>query len=89
LQKTDIRIDSIAVDGRLRSQGIGTALIEHFFNFAKTNNYKKIYLEVVDTNPEAKRLYIRQGFNVKKRVHFYFFARRAGFSAEDTMFKEI
>jgi ribosomal protein S18 acetylase RimI-like enzyme len=89
LQKTDIRIDSIAVDVKLRSQGVGTALIEHFFNFAKTNKYKNIFLEVVDTNPEAKRLYHRLGFAIKKREHFYFFARRAGFSAADIMFKEI
>ncbi len=89
LQKTEIRIDSVAVDDSSRSKGVGTALIEHFFNFAKTNNFKKIYLEVVDTNPEAKRLYRRLGFNIKKRVNFYFFARRAGFSAEDVMFKEI
>jgi ribosomal protein S18 acetylase RimI-like enzyme len=89
LQKTEIRIDSIAVDGSLRGKGVGTALIEHFFNFAKINNYKKIYLEVVDTNPEAKKLYRNLGFNTKKRVNYYFFARRAGFSAEDIMFKEI
>jgi ribosomal protein S18 acetylase RimI-like enzyme len=89
LKKTDIRIDSIAVDGGMRGKGVGSSLIEHFFNYAKSNNYKKIYLEVVDTNPEAKKLYCRLGFNTEKRVNFYFFARRAGFSAEDIMFKEI
>jgi ribosomal protein S18 acetylase RimI-like enzyme len=89
LQKNEIRIDSVAIENSFRGRGIGTALIENFSNFAKTNNFNKIYLEVVDTNPEAKKLYNRLGFITKKRVRYYFFARRAGFSAEDIMFKEI
>jgi ribosomal protein S18 acetylase RimI-like enzyme len=89
IQKNDIRIDSIAIETSCRGQGIGTALIENFSDFARTNNFKKIYLEVVDTNPEAKKLYNRLGFNTKKRVRYYFFTRRAGFSAEDIMVKEI
>jgi len=89
MQFTEIRIDSVVIDGSLRGKGVGTVLVEHFFNFAKSNNYKKFYLEVADTFLEAKRLYGHLGFNTKKRDHYYFFARRAGFSEADIMFKEI
>ena len=89
LAGTVIRIDSVAVEDDYRGQGIGTALIEKFLDFVKINNYKKTLLEVVDTNPRAKKLYERFGFYTKKRINYYFLARKAGFSAEDIMCKEF
>jgi hypothetical protein len=46
-------------------------------------------MEVIHTNPEAKRALPATGFNAKKRACFYFFAGRAWFSAGDIIFKEI
>ena len=85
----EIRIDSIAVDASQRGNNIGTLLIERFFSFAKLNDFERTYLEVVDTNPRAKKLYERLGFKTKKTVNFYFFTRSAGFSAEDIMYKTL
>lgn len=55
------------------------------FDFAKDKGFKEIILEVVDTNPKAKKLYERLGFKEKKQVKFYFTQRVAGFSSEFIM----
>jgi len=80
-----IRIDSIAVDEDIRGKGIGSLLIKKVFEFAKDKGFKEIILEVVDTNPKAKKLYERLGFKEKKQVKFYFTQRVAGFSSEFIM----
>lgn len=80
-----LRIDSIAVAENARGQGIGSLLIKKVFEFAKEKGFKKIVLEVVDTNPKAKKLYERLGFKEKKIVKYYFTKRVAGFSSESIM----
>ncbi|MCL5073128.1 MAG: GNAT family N-acetyltransferase [Actinobacteria bacterium] len=80
-----LRIDSIAVDKSIRSQGIGTLLINKVFEFAKNEGFKEVILEVVNTNPKAKALYERIGFREKKIVRYYFLTRSAGFSSEYVM----
>ena len=80
-----IRIDSIAVDEDVRGQGIGSILIEKVFELAKDKEFKEVILEVVDTNPKAKKLYERIGFKEKKLVKYYFTTRIAGFSSEFIM----
>lgn len=89
LQKDTVRVDSLAVDKSCRGEGIGTKLIEGVIEFARQNGYGQVLLEVVDTNPKAKALYERMGFKVKKKVNFYFFTRRAGFSSEFIMVYKI
>ncbi|MHB1336796.1 MAG: GNAT family N-acetyltransferase [Candidatus Humimicrobiaceae bacterium] len=85
LKNDVIRIDSIAVDEDARGQGIGSILIEKVVEFAKDKGFKEVILEVVDTNPKAKKLYEKIGFNEKKLVKFYFTSRVAGFSSEFIM----
>ena len=80
-----LRIDSIAVDKSFRSLGIGTQLINKVFEFAKNKGFKKVILEVINTNPKAKGLYERIGFKEKKIVRYYFLTRSAGFSSEYIM----
>jgi ribosomal protein S18 acetylase RimI-like enzyme len=84
--KNDVmRIDSIAVEVIARGQGIGSILIEKVFELAKDKGFKEVVLEVVDTNPKAKKLYEKIGFKEKKMVKFYFTSRVAGFSSEFIM----
>jgi ribosomal protein S18 acetylase RimI-like enzyme len=80
-----LRIDSIAVDKSFRNLGIGTQLINKVFEFAKNKGFKKVILEVINTNPKAKGLYERIGFKEKKIVRYYFLTRSAGFSSEYIM----
>lgn len=46
-------------------------------------------LEVVNTNPRAKFLYEKLGFQVKKKTYFGFLTYNSGFSSVEYMFKEI
>jgi len=80
-----LRIDAIAVDEKLRGHGIGSLLIKKVFEFAKEKGFKEIILEVVDTNPRAKKLYEILGFKEKKIVNYFFTKRAAGFSSESVM----
>jgi len=80
-----VRIDSIAEKEQFRSAGIGTELINKVLEFAKNKAFKEVILEVVNTNPKAKKLYERMGFKEKKHVRYYLLTRPAGFSSEYIM----
>jgi GNAT superfamily N-acetyltransferase len=80
-----LRIDSLAVKESVRGLGIGSQLIDKVFQFAKSKGFNEVILEVVDTNPKAKKLYEKIGFKEKKLVKYYFLTRPAGFSSEYIM----
>ncbi|MCX7858824.1 MAG: GNAT family N-acetyltransferase [Chloroflexus sp.] len=85
----ELLMDGICVDKNLRGQGIGSLLLEAIFDFAKQNNYKTIRLDVVDTNPSARKLYERMGFEPISSYHYPFTKRLMGFSAATTMIKKV
>lgn len=87
--KEEVKIDSIVVHPAMRGKGIGTRLLEAVFDFARAGGFRAVRLEVVDTNPGARRLYERMGF-VPTETHKYPYLRRAmGFSASVTMVREV
>lgn len=55
-------LDSIAVDERFRGQGIGSKLLTAADRLATHEGEKVIGLNVDKANPNAKRLYLREGF---------------------------
>ena len=55
-------LDSIAVDERFRGQGIGSKLLTAVDRLATHEGVKVIGLNVDKANPNAKRLYLRDGF---------------------------
>jgi ribosomal protein S18 acetylase RimI-like enzyme len=57
-------LDTICVDAKFRGQGIGSALLEALPKIAQRDGYTTIGLSVDKANPQAKRLYERQGFKV-------------------------
>ena len=80
MHKNDVvHIDPIVVSDEARGMGIGTKLIEAVFEQAKRMRKKKVVLEVVDTNPMAKKLYEKLGFRVVKAEKLSFFTKDAGF----------
>jgi ribosomal protein S18 acetylase RimI-like enzyme len=89
LEEYTIRIDSIAVDDQCRGQGIGKILINKAIDIAKNRGFKEIILEVVNTNPRAKKLYEKMGFKEKKHKKFYFLTRSFGFSSFYVMSMKI
>jgi ribosomal protein S18 acetylase RimI-like enzyme len=88
-RKDELLIDGICVDKNMRSQGIGSLLLEAIFKFAQQNGCKAIRLDVVDTNPRARELYERMGFKPIACHRYPFTKRLMGFSAFITMLKEV
>ena len=53
----EIKLELLAVRSETRGSGVGGKLLTFLIDFAKKQNYKTLSLDVVDTNPKAKRLY--------------------------------
>ena len=85
IKENELRIDTLAVKSTYRGMGIGSRLMKEVFSIAKNKGFDEVILEVVNTNPEAKRLYERTGFTVKKIVKYYFLTMSAGFTSEYIM----
>ena len=69
VEEKELLIDKLAVSREMRGKGIGTLLIKSIIEFAASNGYKLVKLEVTDTNKRAKKLYKKMGFkevNVQK-----------------------
>ena len=55
-------MDGIFVSGNARGQGIGSALLEAIFEETRQRGHSCVRLDVIDTNPRARALYERFGF---------------------------
>jgi ribosomal protein S18 acetylase RimI-like enzyme len=84
----DLTIGVIAVHAARRGQGIGTRLFEAVFDYAREKEFRSVSLEVVDTNPKARRLYERLGFAATKTRRYPYLRRIMGFSAATGMVKK-
>lgn len=63
--------------------------IHAVFDFARKRGMRAVRLDVVDTNPDARRLYERLGFAPVRTRRCPYLFRRMGFSAFTTMVEEI
>jgi ribosomal protein S18 acetylase RimI-like enzyme len=88
-KKDELYLDGIAVTGSLRSQGIGKRLISGFEEYAKANGYKKVALEVINTNPKARKLYKSLGYQKTKTRSVWPLSNVFGFSKTYTMEKRL
>ncbi len=59
-------IDDLCVDEACRGQGIGYTLYEHVLNYARSNGYYNVTLNVWACNPSAMRFYEKCGLKVQK-----------------------
>ncbi len=89
IPKNELKIESLAVSGEMRGQGIGTQLVNRVEQFAAENGYSLLSLDVVDTNVAAQKLYERLGFEVVKTTKFGGLTRSAGFTSSYYMQKRI
>ncbi len=68
----ELHINTIAVDARLRRQGLATALMTHLLAEAAAQGARRTFLEVRRSNLPAQRLYERLGFTVSAiRRNYY------------------
>lgn len=85
LSPEQLLLDGISVSPEARGAGIGTKLLKRIIRFAASESYRTIRLDVIDTNPGARRLYERLGFVATETTHFPFLKRLLGFSASTTL----
>lgn len=81
----ELLMDGIAVSREHRGEGIGSELIRHLKAHAKAEGYKTLRLDVINTNPAARKLYERLGFKPTKTQHFRYLKWLLGFSTATTM----
>ena len=87
--KHQLLIDEISVAPSMRGKGIGTQMLEKLQRDALFEGYVSIQLDVIDTNPAARRLYERMGFVAKKTERFESLRWLLGFGASTTMEYEV
>ena len=81
----ELVMDGIAVSEKARGTGIGSQLLNEVKQYAQQNGYNRIRLDVIDTNPKAKRLYERMGFQAMKTDYFPYLKTILGFGGVTTM----
>ena len=81
----ELYIENIVVAPEARGKGIGTRLLAEIETIAREDGFERIWLDVIDTNPRARVLYEREGYEVIKEQKLYFMSRFAGFSVVRTM----
>jgi GNAT superfamily N-acetyltransferase len=85
----DLAVGALAVDVAMRGKGVGTRLMAAVFDWACARDFQSVSLEVVDTNPGARRLYERLGFVAVGTRRCPYLCRRLGFSAVTMMVKKV
>lgn len=89
-QAPDILLmDGIVVDQQMRGKGIGAALLDRVIDFATTQGYGSVRLDVVDSNPRARQLYERKGFIAVRSQRYPYLQSIFGFSGSTTMLHPI
>ena len=88
-REDEVLVAALAVHSSMRGKGIGTRLLCAVFDYARANGYSKVALEVVDTNPDARRLYERMGFVATETHHYPYLQHIMGFSASTRMSKRL
>ena len=81
----ELFLDTLAVHPSSRGQGVGTRLLQAVLALARERGFDSVRLEVVDTNPGARRLYERLGFRAGKTRQYPYARRAAGFSTVTTL----
>lgn len=55
-------LEDLVVDPRVRSQGVGGALLDHVISWARTQGFVRLSLLTDGDNERAQDLYVRRGF---------------------------
>ncbi len=85
----ELLMDGLCVEAGLRGRGVGTCLLQAVCEFARQHGYRSVRLDVVDTNPRARRLYERLGFRAVRTRHYPLTMRLMGFGASTTLTKSL
>lgn len=83
--KGELLMDGIAVHRDYRGKGIGGKMLEEMAAYAGENKYEKVRLDVIDSNPKAKKLYERIGFRTVGTQRFPYLRWLFGFGGSTAM----
>ena len=78
LKKGDFYLAALAVDEKVRREGIGSTILNKAINMAHQRGCKRVVLDVALDNQKAKKLYERKGFRIFNKKIFPWFGRRIG-----------
>ena len=81
----ELLMDGIAVCVEARGHGIGGRLLDEVAGYAASHGFKRVRLDVIDTNPNARRLYARKGFAAVKTERFPWLRWLLKFGGSTTM----
>lgn len=82
-------MDGVVVNAVARGEGIGGLLLDAIEDHARALGRSAVRLDVVDTNPRARALYIRRGFSPIRKQRLGPLGQIFGFSYSETMVKEL
>ena len=82
-------MDGIFVTADARGQGVGSALLNAIMAEGKSRGYPSLRLDVIDTNPRAKALYERHGFQTLKTAQLGPLKHIFKFQSATTMIKAL
>ncbi|KKA45883.1 N-acetyltransferase [Salinivibrio sp. KP-1] len=85
----ELVMDGIAVDSAVRGQGIGSQLLDTIMDYAQSHGFESVRLDVIDSNPRARKLYETKGFVATKEERFPHLKWLVGFSGATTMVKAL
>ena len=85
----ELVMDGIVVDGSYRGSGIGSDLLNSIIIHAQENDFKTVRLDVIDSNPRARKLYESKGFVAVKTEYFPYLKWLIGFSGSTTMVLDV
>ena len=88
-KNNELLMDGISVAPLARGKGVGSKLLNEILSYAEEYDFKSVRLDVIDTNPRAKKLYERMGFKVTETSKFPSLKKILGFSSVDTMIYKI
>lgn len=81
-------MDGIFVAPEARGKGVGTALLNAVAAEARKRGYRQVRLDVVDSNPRARALYLHEGFTEVSTRSIGIMRHIFGFSSATTMVRD-
>jgi GNAT superfamily N-acetyltransferase len=84
---SELLMDGICVAEEARGMGVGTLLLDAIEAEARRTGAARIRLDVIDTNPRARELYLRRGFVPVRTSRLGLLAPVFGFAAATEMRK--
>lgn len=89
LEPGELLMDGIFVHPDARGMGVGTLLLEEIFAEARRRGDRSVRLDVIDTNPRARALYERVGFEAVSTEETGILAGLFGFRSATRMVKTL